>query len=267
LNKKMNLRFNLSRTIARPTFRELAPYASEDFAGGEVYVGNASLKRTTINNIDLRWEWYMRPGEILSAGLFYKMFRDPIELVDNPKAQNPELKWENVDRADVYGLELDFRKKLDFWNFSRDFQFGFNFSYIFSAVDIDSTELLAIRATEPQASTTRPMSEQSPYIVNAFLGYNNESNGFNARLVYNITGSKIIINVKGGTPDIFVQPFNSLNLIANKTIGQHFVIEMKIKNLLNSTYTENYTFKGQDYIYQQFKPGMLFELSIKYQIR
>ena len=265
--ENMNLRFNLSRTIARPTFRELAPYASEDFAGGEVYVGNANLKRTMINNIDFRWEWYMRSGEILSAGLFYKMFNYPIELVDNPKAQNPELKWENVERADVYGLEFEFRKQLDFWNFSRDFQFGFNFSYIYSAVDIDSIELSAIRATDPNATFTRPMAEQSPYIVNAFLGYNNEKSGLDINLVYNVTGPKIIINVKGGTPDIFAQPFNSLNMVANKTVSEHFIIGMKINNLLNESYSELYTFKGQEYIYKQFKLGILLELSLKYQIQ
>ncbi len=239
------------------------------FAGGEVYVGNAELKRTLINNIDLRWEWYTRPGEIISAGLFYKLFRDPIELVDNPKAQNPELKWENVDRADVYGVEFDFRKKLDFWNFTRDIQFGLNISYIISSVEIDSVELTSIRATDPSASSTRPLSEQSPFIVNAFLGYNNQDIGFDLSLVYNVSGPKIIINVKGGTPDIFAQPFNSLNLIANKTIGKEkqFTIGLKIKNLLNSTYTESYTFKDQEYIYRQFKPGMLFEMSLRYQLR
>ncbi len=265
LNEKMNLRFNLSRTIARPTFRELAPYASEDFSGGEIYVGNASLKRTSINNIGMRWEWYSRPGEIFSAGLFYKMFTNPIELVDNPKAQNPELKWDNVERADVYGFELDFRKRLDFWNFSRNLQFGLNFSYIYSSVDIDSVELTAIRATDPGALSTRPMTEQSPYIVNSFLGYKSEKAGFDVSLVYNVTGPKILINVKGGTPDIYAQPFHSLNVVANKAFGEHFIVGLKFKNLLDQTYSELYTFKGRDYIYRQFKPGMLFELSLNYE--
>ncbi|MCF6342469.1 MAG: TonB-dependent receptor [Bacteroidales bacterium] len=266
LNEKMNLRFNLSRTIARPTFRELAPYASEDFAGGEIYVGNANLKRTTINNIDLRWEWYSRPGEVFSAGVFYKMFTDPIELVDNPKAQNPELKWDNVARADVYGIEVDFRKKLDFWSFSRHIQLGVNFSYIYSAVDIDSVELSAIRATDPGAASTRPMSEQSPYIINGFVGYNNVKAGIDVNLVYNVTGPKIIINVKGGTPDIYAQPFHSLNFVANKTVGKQFVIGVKIKNLLNDTYAETYTFKRREYIYRQFTLGTTFELSLQYEI-
>ena len=267
LNEKINFRVNLSRTIARPTFRELAPYASEDFAGGEVYVGNADLKRTIINNIDLRWEWYMRPGEIISAGFFYKRFNNPIELVDNPKAQNPELRWENVPRADVYGIELDFRKKLDFWAFSRNLQLGLNFSYIYSAVDIDAVELSAIRASNPNAMATRPMSEQSPYIINVFLAYKSEKAGFDASLVYNVSGPKIIINVKGATPDIYAQPFHSLNFVANKAVGKHFVVGMKMKNLLNQRYSELYTFKERVYIYRQFKPGMLFELSLKYVLR
>ncbi len=267
LSSRTNLRFNASRTLARPTFRELAPYANENFAGGETYVGNAELKRTLINNIDLKWEYFAKAGEVLSVGAFYKGFIDPIELVDNPKAQNPELRWDNVDKANVYGLEFDVRKNLDFISALRNFKLGINISYIFSEVAIDSIELSAILSTDPAARATRPMSGQSPYIFNAIIGYINTDIGFDANIVYNVNGPKIIINVKGGTPDIYEQAFHSLNFTANKNIGTNWQISAKVKNILNGVYKQSYFYKGNEYIYRSFTKGTIFELGIKLMIR
>lgn len=267
LNNRTNLRLNLSRTLARPTFRELAPYANEDFAGGETYVGNANLQRTLINNIDLKWEYFMRPGEIVSLAAFYKGFTNPIELVDNPKAQNPELKWENADKATVYGIEADFRKKLDFSNALRNIKLGINLSYIFSSVDIDTAQTEGIRTGETENVYTRAMWGQSPFIVNVFATYENSKLGFNANLVYNVSGPKIVINVKGGTPDIYEQPLHSLNFVTNKSIGKSFSLSFKAKNILNSTFRQTYTYNNAEYIYRSFKRGILLELGLKYSIR
>jgi len=267
LKKNMNLRLNGSRTLARPNFRELAPYASQDFAGGEVYVGNNNLQRTTIDNLDLRWEYFISRDELLSISAFYKLFKNPIEMVDNPRAQNTELSWENVDKAKVYGAELDFRKQLDFWDFSKNFKLSVNFTYVFSAVAIDSLELTAIRATDPSAKATRPMNGQSPYIVNAMLTYEHPKSGWEANLVYNVSGPKLMINVKGGTPDIYMQPFNSLNFVLKKRINKRFVLSFKAQNLLNATYKESYTFLGNEYIYRLYQSGNTFEAGISYKLQ
>jgi len=257
MKESMNLRLNYGRSVARPSFRELAPYASENFAGGETWIGNDSLKMTIIDNIDLRWEDYFGSGEIISFGVFYKIFHDPIEVVDNPKAQNPELTWQNVDVATVYGAEIDFRTRLDFWNPIRNLLVGLNFSYIYSEVSKDTAEY-------PFGESTRPMFGQSPYIINAYLVYENRDMGLNVNLVYNVSGPKMVINVKGITPDIYAQPLNSLNLTANKTIGEKWLIEFRAKNLLNATYTESY--QDFDNIYRQFQLGTTFELGFKYSI-
>ncbi len=267
LKKNMNLRLNGSRTLARPNFRELAPYASQDFAGGEIYVGNSNLQRTTIDNLDLRWEYFMSRNELFSLSAFYKIFKNPIELVDNPKAQNTELSWENVDQAKVYGAELDFRKQLDFWNFSKNFKLSVNLTYVFSAVAIDSLELVAIRATDPSAKATRPMNGQSPYIVNAMLTYEHQKSGWEANLVYNVTGPKLMINVKGGTPDIYEQPFHSLNFVLKKRLNKRFILSLKAQNLLNEAYKESYTFLGNEYIYRKYQTGSTFEAGISYKLQ
>lgn len=257
ITDNMNLRANYGRTLARPSFRELAPYASENFAGGETWIGNDSLNRTIIDNFDIRWENYFRSGEILSLGLFYKNFTDPIEVVDNPKAQNPELTWQNVDKATVYGAEIDFRKRLDFWHPIRDFMFGLNFTYIYSEVSKDPLEY-------PIGDDTRPMFGQSPYIVNAYLVYDNRELGLNVNLTYNVSGPKMVINVKSITPDIYAQPVHLLNLTASQRVAEKWLIQLRLKNILNATYTESYQDFGN--IYRQFQPGSVFELGFKYQI-
>ena len=69
----MNLRASYGRTLDRPTFRELAPFASFSFVGGFTFIGNAELERTMINNCDLRWEHFGNPGELYAASVFYKV--------------------------------------------------------------------------------------------------------------------------------------------------------------------------------------------------
>ncbi|HBX66917.1 MAG TPA: hypothetical protein DEG32_12480, partial [Balneolaceae bacterium] len=68
----MNIRVAYTKTVARPTFRELAPYITFDFVGGLLFQGNENLKRTLITNYDLRWELFTGPGEILAVSGFYK---------------------------------------------------------------------------------------------------------------------------------------------------------------------------------------------------
>ncbi len=266
-NEKTNLRLNMSRTLARPSFRELAPYASEDFEDGRVYIGNEDLVRTLIDNIDIKYEYFISPGEIASFGIFYKNFNNPIEVVDNPSAQNAELTWENMEQASVYGFELDVRKKLNFIEALQHVKVGLNFTYVYSEVSIDSIELELIRATDPDAKDTRPMSGQSPYIVNASIGYSNYENGLDVNLVYNVAGPKLIINTKGGTPDIYQQPFNSLNLVASKSISKRWVLSFKATNLLNPENKQTYTYRGEEYISRQYTKGRVFELGVKYSIK
>lgn len=259
----MNLRFNYTRTLSRPTFREIAPFASFSPVAPTI-VGNPNLKRTLIDNIDFKWEYFMRPGEVISAGLFYKSFINPIEMVDNPVAANPEISFQNVDQAKVYGVELDLNKKLDFVNFLKDFSLGVNFSYIYSEVAIDSVELEAIHAVDPGHPGTRQLFGQAPYIVNALLSYDNKKIGFSSNLVFNMVGKRIALVTKGGTPEVFEQPLPKLDFNASQKINDHFSIGIKAKNLLNSLFSQTYSYKGVQYPFYQYTTGRLFEVKFSY---
>ncbi|MFY7898750.1 MAG: carboxypeptidase-like regulatory domain-containing protein, partial [Chitinophagaceae bacterium] len=84
INNQHQIRFATSLTVARPEFREIAPFAFFDYDAIFGVSGNPDLKRTSITNFDARYEFYPSAGEAISIGAFYKSFKDPIEFVMNP---------------------------------------------------------------------------------------------------------------------------------------------------------------------------------------
>ncbi|GAB4278947.1 MAG: TonB-dependent receptor [Marinilabiliales bacterium] len=267
VNKKMNVRAAYSKTIARPTFRELAPYASYDFETGETKIGNPDLKRTNISNIDLRWEYFPEYKDIISLGFFYKYFKNPIEKAFNPIAMNPELTWKNVEQAFLYGGELEIRKTLDFISVFKNYSIGLNFTYVQSQTEIDSLELVAIHATDPDHPSTREMFGQAPFILNTILGYNNDSIGLSANLSYNVEGAKMVVVIVSGTPNIYEQPRHLLNFNMRKKIGKNISVKFSVKNILNSKTELTYTYNNIDYNYQRFSTGRTFSFGFNYLIK
>jgi len=267
LTEKSNLRAAYSRTLARPTFREIAPFATYDFSTNWIIVGNPDLERTLINNFDLRYELFPNFGEIFSIGGFYKSFTNPIELVFNTQAQNEELTWRNIESATVYGAEFEVKKKLGFISDTiNTFSVGGNFTYVFSKVGIDQQELELIRASDPNADDTRSLFGQSPYIVNFYLGYNNDSLGISANLSYNVSGEKIAVVIVGATPNVNQQPVHQLDFNISKKLGKHFSLKFNAQNILNPIVKKTYNYKNTEYIFNSYKKGTTFTLGIKYLI-
>jgi len=253
VNDKFNLRMGYGRTLARPTFRELAPYASQNFQGGETYVGNPNLQRSLTDNIDLRFEYFLKPGELFSVSAFYKNFTNPIEMVDNPVAVNPEISWQNTPQAELVGFELDARKRLDFVPMLRNVSVGGNFTYVYSYVYIDADELALIRASDPGHPDTRVMYGQSPYTINAYVNYQGEKNGWNGNVNFNVSGPRLDLVVK--------------NIKIGKNLNEKWSMSFSASNLLNADYKRTYIYKGVDYIYSSYKMGTTFSVGLNYLIQ
>lgn len=263
--QKMKIRAAYTRTLARPSFRELAPFNSFDVEGGYILVGNPAIERTLIDNVDLRWEYYLSAKEILSVSAFYKHFNNPIERTFNIQAQNPEITFRNVSAAYLAGIELEARKNLGFIAAAlENVVFGANFSYIHSVSQIDEKELQAIRATNPNAAATRQMFGQSPYTINSFIGYDNKKLGLNCNVVFNVSGPKIAFISVGGTPNTYIQPRPTLNFNITKEIVKNFSIKFAINNLLNTPYQEVIHFKEKVYNVYSYETGIDFSLGVKY---
>lgn len=261
---KMNLRFSYNRTVARPVFREISDVAFFDFLNNNFLLGNPGLKRTRIDNLDMRWEYFISAGEKIVFSVFYKDFTSPIELANNPEAKNGEWVFQNVDFARVSGVEIEVRKRLTFVNALRDLSVGGNLSLIRSMAGIPASELENIRFHEPEAPAVRPLFGQAPYLVNAFVSYGNEK-GMQAQLSYNVQGPRLFLVQVGAMPDVYEQPFHQLNLTFSRRLGQ-FALSFGAENLLNSTRKRSITYRNREYVFQAFQPGRRFSVGLSYEL-
>lgn len=267
LDTGMNLRAAYSHTIARPNMRELAPLVSFDFIGGFIYLGNPDLERTLVRNFDVRWEWFQRAGEIIAVSAYHKHFRNPIQRAFTAAALNPEISFINVAKAQVSGLEIEYRKKLDFISEKlRNFRIGTNFSLIRSTVDVDSSTYAIIEQLRPDAPQTRPFQGQSPFIGNVTVSYENDSIGLEATLSYNVFGDRLSSISRSGTPDNYERSRGDLNLLVRKRLGRHFSMKAGVKNILDTDFVIYNTYMGTDYIFQRYARGRTITFGLSYRL-
>jgi outer membrane receptor protein involved in Fe transport len=227
LNNKNNLRLSGSQTVIRPELRELSALNLYDFELNASVQGNPQLKRTKIENFDLRYEIYPRAGEVINAGIFYKHFTNPIEQIFNGLGGGAStLNYANAKSAYSYGIEVEMRKKLDFISALQHFTFQANAAYIASRVKDDALQV------------NRSLQGQSPYILNIGLLYDLEKYGFNATLLFNQIGERIYLvgDIVGGAPDIYEAPRPVLDLqLAKKLLKKKAEIRLNIADIINKT--------------------------------
>ncbi|MFK7810644.1 MAG: TonB-dependent receptor [Saprospiraceae bacterium] len=265
VNDKMKIRGAYNRTLARPTFRELAPVVTFDFDGGFIEIGNPDLDRTLVDNVDLRWEMYPSPSEMISVSAFYKRFDNPIERTYNPESPNGEFTWRNVDEAQLAGAEIEVRKNVGAWAPALEgLTVGANFSYIVSRSDIDPEELANIRGTNPDHKDYRSMYGQAPYVANALVSY--RKRGWSANVSYNVVGPRITYITIGGTPNIYEMPRHLVNFNVSKEINDHFTLRLATNNLLNAEFREVMTHEGQEYAAQTFRSGVNASIGLSYRL-
>jgi TonB-dependent receptor len=230
LNEKTNIRFSASQTVIRPEFRELAPFEFYDFELNAAVQGNASLQRTKVTNLDLRYELYPRAGETFNVGAFYKHFQLPIEqLFFQGGGGASFFPFANPESARSFGVEVEFRKRLDFAEGLKHFTFQTNVAYIRSRIVDDSLKAAGF-------SIDRPLQGQSPYVINASLMYDLEEKGLSATVLFNQVGRRISLvgNVYQNVPDVWENSRPLLDLqVAKKLLKNKAEVRLNVSDLLN----------------------------------
>jgi hypothetical protein len=181
---KTKYRFSLSKTLARPEFREVANFAYYDFIRNAQLLGNPNLEKSDIYNVDLKWELYPKSGENISISLFGKNFIKPIEqiVVDGSVPSNLLLTYTNSNNALLYGIELEFRKELNEW-----INVYTNASIMNSEINVNGIK--------------RQLQGQSNYVLNGGVNFKKKNNILN--ITYNRVGDRISSVGFQGYPDIF----------------------------------------------------------------
>jgi hypothetical protein len=257
-NGSMNIRAGYSKTVARPQFRELAPFEFTDVTGGRSTVGNPDLRRTLITNYDVRWEWFYSPTEIIAASFFHKDLEDPIEIFLIATTQL-QTSFRNVDRARNSGLELEVRKS--FGNLSPQLQhlsMNANYTYVRSRVDIGEQNRGVL------TTTSRPLVGQAENTFNAILAYEVPEWNFETRALYNFTGQRITDVGAFGLPDIVEHSYPHLDLLFSKYFGgeKKWKAEVSMENLLD----RQVDFRLADQPFRVYRTGRTFSFGLSYAI-
>lgn len=275
-----NLRASYAMTVARPSFKEKSIAQIYDPIQGRTFNGNIDLMQTNIHNVDVRWEHFFGRTELISASAFYKRFINPIEMVSFNTAPN-NIQALNTGTADLYGAEIEARKSIGFDKPTKthmSFVVGANFSYILSRINMNEVKIVngntvrtekEIRIENARSGETisdyRPMFGQSPWIVNAFATFKNDSLGFGINISYNVQGKKLAVIGIGSIPDVYEQPFHALSFKISQNFGSAHQWQASItgNNMLMSARRklyEAYNYKSQ--IYSYYNEGMTLSAAI-----
>jgi TonB-dependent receptor len=256
-SSRMNLRVAFSQTVNRPNFRELAPFDFTDVTGGHSVVGNPDLVRTSIDNYDVRWEWFTGPTDLVAFSVFYKEFEDPIEQTFQPTAQL-RISYLNVDRAQNRGFETEIRQQLGGISEAlSNFAISGNYTFVDSEVDYGDADLSLV------TSLNRPLAGQSRHIVNTALDYNNPRFGHNSRILYNYVGRRISDVGALGLPDIYEGGQHLMDFVMRQRIGgEDSPLELKfsVDNLLDDE--KEFTQGGHPY--RVYRKGRTFGVGMSY---
>ena len=253
LTDDQSLRLSLSRTLARPEYRELSPVISRDVIGGDNIQGDPALDRTRIANADLRWEWYPNAGEVVSVALFGKQFDKPIERVYRPVGSGAHtVFYINADGADNYGVELELRKNMGF------VAAPLNPVTLFTNLTVMESKIELGETTASATNKNRRMVGQAPYVINAGLTYARPSGSTSATLLFNRTGERIDAAGDQPLPDVIEQPRTALDFSLRFPIFSTLSGRFDARNLLDDEFE---TIQGT-VVRESFRTGRGFQLGL-----
>ncbi len=249
------VRLSASETVVRPDLREMSDVVYIDTELGMKVKGNSRLEFSELTHYDLRAEWFFDSGNNFTATLFYKDIANPIESTRLPGSDDDViLTFENSLSGEIYGLEMEIL---------RDLGAGF---FASSNLTLSESEIVSPEG-QGYTNSTRPMTGQSEYVLNAQLGFDSEDGQHSASLVYNLFGERLFFAARniGTHQDAYEQPFNSLDLTYSWYATDNVTTKIKLGNILNEERVfEQVNSNGEsvDILKQQL--GTSFSLDVKY---
>jgi outer membrane receptor protein involved in Fe transport len=252
----VDARINYSQTVARPSLRELTYFNVFDYTLLGYVTGNPDLKSVHIDNYDIRFESYFKSGDNISVSLFYKTFRNHIELIRDVR-DYVYFTWQNAGKSDVLGIEVEGKKTL-----LKNFDFRANITVVNS-----KTTIVHKRGETWSTDTiTHTMYGQAPYIVNGILSYSSEKYNLSCALSYNVQGPKLVITNNYGIPDIFEMPRHMLDFKISKSIGKYFSASLKIRDILNTATRRAYKYSAGWWDFDSYTYGTNYIFGISYNL-
>ncbi|WP_299128222.1 TonB-dependent receptor [uncultured Winogradskyella sp.] len=237
LTEDQNLRVSASRTVSNPEFKEVAPFVYEnviDRIGGNPDLLNDPAF-STIVNLDFKYEWFINSGEILSLGVFNKTINDPVNLVSANDATGTQRFFRTGDRADVFGVEVEARKKLIKDEDDKSIlAAGMNITYTTTKQDLKT--VTGTFGTNFNRDSDE-LQGASPWLINADVSYSPTFGEYKpvANLVFSYFSDRIDALGAGQLGNIIEKGVPTLDFVWKNTINKNFEINASVKNILNPT--------------------------------
>ena len=276
LNDDSNLRFSFSKTASFPEFKEAAPFVYEAVTqrvgGNPDLLGGLSGDGPTysdVYNFDLKYEWFMDQGEIISLAAFAKTIKDPVNRVVAADATGTQRYFRTGEKAEVYGVELEARKNLlSTADGIGVLSVGLNAAY--TKTDQDLKDIPA--GTENTFGTsfdrdTDELEGASPFIMNADLNFSPVFGKYQpkATLVYSYFADRIFSLGAGSLGNIVEKSVPTLNFVWRNSFGEHFEANLSATNLLNPDISLVREGTGiGDIVIREYNLGVNIGLTLKY---
>jgi hypothetical protein len=190
----LNIRLGYNRSVIRPQFAERLQVPYYDPVRAALVLANRSGVVSSVSeNFDFKVEWFPSPGEILSAGVYYKDIDKPIESVTRLTNEGSRRIYNvNSKSAELWGVEVEVRKNLSFLGEGQ----ALENLYLSGNATFNWTKVTAYSTSRNEEGgydtykADRPMAGQSPYAYNLGIDYTGERLGFG--ISYNASGDQYL---------------------------------------------------------------------------
>jgi len=259
MTEELQWRAGYSETVSYPGLIERSTAQSYDPDTDDPIFGNPDLQVSTIDNWDLRGEYYFSETESVSLALFYKDITQPVERAvpdASGSAATDGITFINQDSAELSGVELD--GTLDLWSEEEFLLFtSGNVTYIDSEVTL-SEESLRLEGASAQG---RQLQGQSEWLGNLQFGFDHFPTEQKFTLLFNYFDDRIYRVARGdNTGPEFEDSRVLVDFTYENLLTEALTLEASIKNLLNDEVSYSQNGRG----IESYETGTLIGVKLKY---
>ncbi|MDQ8194302.1 carboxypeptidase regulatory-like domain-containing protein [Coraliomargarita sp. SDUM461004] len=262
-NENLTFRAAWSQTIAKPSFREIAPFPTLNVTDrtleignpGEIYTGSlpdsllgsySGLDFSEIENLDFRVEW-AKDSVFMAASVFHKTVGTPVEriAVAPPTSIGTDsiiTYINNENDADLFGWEVEFQASLSDFDFIpevlHNVSVGANYTQIQAEVDRSQLEIDSFGngALSTIVEDSRQLFDQPEYIANAYTTIDFPSIGGSLTVSANLVGQALtLVGTQNTHTDLYWDEFIALNLVWQQVINDTWSFKLSAKNINTPT--------------------------------
>lgn len=272
VTEDQNIRFAASKTASYAEFKEVAPYVYEgvtqriggnpDLLGhrdGISYKNVEDVAYSDIYNVDLKYEWFLNHGGLLSLATFYKQIHNPVNLVTANDATGTERFFRTGEKANVFGIELELKKKI-----IGKLSGGLNASYMYTKQDlydnISGTYSVSFNRSEEK------LQGASPFILNADLNYETTWSIFKPTftVVMNYFSDRIYALGSGQLGNKIEKGIPTLDFVVRSKVGNKAEISLKALNILDPSIEIYREGENNDITLSKYKNGIEIGFGFNY---